>query len=237
VETCEKAPFGKRMKTLQITLFVIANVIFISQAGRNVHHLIFATQPSVLDRFNPEMQKARSEKQLNVLLADYQAVSDEISALEKGKKQSEAMDIRQQHAELYQRQRALQSEIMQRETNNREMRDVWIFSGYGLLLIAGGILAYKRGVVWPGFGILVAGFCVLEYWASPTYFGGGAVAEFHQLLLSKTVLTFMALAALYAFWLFRDEPSPASPANRSQSVHPAAERTLETTAPVAHLSH
>lgn len=195
------------MKTLQITLFLIANVIFISQAGRNIHHLIFAAQPSVLDRFEPEMEKARSEKDIQVLLADYKAVSDEIHALEKGKRQSEVMDIRQEHSDLYESQTALRSEISQREQKSREMRDVWIFSGYGLLLIVAGSFVYRRGVVWPGFAILVTGFSVLEYWASPTFFGGGAVTEFHQLLLSKTVLTVSALVALYAFWLCRGGPN------------------------------
>jgi hypothetical protein len=198
------------MKTLRITLFLIANVIFISQAGRNVHHLIFAAQPSLLDRFEPETEKARSQKQIQVLLADYKSVSDEIHALEKGKKQSEVNDLRQQHSELYQRQEALHSEITQREEKSREMRDTWIFSGYGLLLIAGGSLAYRRGWIWPGFAIVVTGFCVLEYWASPALFGGGAVAELHQLLLSKTILTFCALIALYAFWICRGEPNQVS---------------------------
>ena len=197
------------MKPLQITLFLIANVIFLSQVGRNVHHLVFGAQPSVLDKFEPEKQKARSEAQLQVLLSDYQAVTEEIRALEKGKKSSDVMDLRQEHSDLYEKKDALRSEISEREEKAREMRDLWIYCGYGLLLIIGGSILYRRRVVWPGFAILVTGFCVLEYWASPSFFGGGAVAEYHQLLLSKTVLTFLALAALYVFWKMRGEPNQA----------------------------
>jgi hypothetical protein len=206
--------FDSCLKALQITLFLIANVIFLSQAGRNVHHLVFGAQPSVLDQFEPEKEKARSEAQLEVLLADYKKVSEEIKALEKGKKQEEVMDIRQEHSALYEKQSALRSEIMQREETSREMRDLWIYSGYGLCLIILGGYVYRRGIVWPGFSILVAGFCILEYWASPSLFGGGAVAEYRQLLWSKTILTFSALVALYVFWRMRGLPNkrPHAPA-------------------------
>ena len=194
------------MKALQITLFLIANVIFLSQAGRNVHHLIFGAQPSVLDQFEPEKEKARSETEFQVLLKDYKQVSEEVEALEKGKKHDAVMDIRQEHSDLYEKKNALRSEIAEREEKSREMRDLWLYSGYGLCLIALGSVLYRRGIAWPGFSVLVAGFCILEYWASPSFFGGGAVAEYHQLLLSKTVLTFVALAALYVFWGMRGQP-------------------------------
>lgn len=196
------------MKALQITLFLIANVIFLSQAGRNIHHMVFGSQPSVLDKFEPEKQKARSETQLRVLLTDYQAVLEEIRALEKGKKSSEVADLRHARSETYDRKDALRSEISQREDRAREMRDLWIYSGYGLLLIIAGGVLYRRTVVWPGFAILVSGFCILEYWVSPSYFEGGAYAEYHQLLLGKTILTFLALGALYVFWRLRGDPNP-----------------------------
>lgn len=196
------------MKALQITLFLIANVIFLSQAGRNIHHVILGSQPSVLDKFEPEKQKARSEAQLRVLLADYQAVLEEIRALEKGKKSSEVADLRHTHSATYDRKDALRSEISQREDRTREIRDLWIYSGYGLLLIIAGGVLYRRDVVWPGFAILVSGFCILEYWASPSYFEGGANAEYHQLLLGKTILTLLALGALYGFWRLRGDPNP-----------------------------
>lgn len=207
------------MKPLQITLFLIANVIFISQAGRNIHHLVFGAQPSVLDKFEPEREKARSEAQVQVLLADYQAVSEEIRTLEKGKKHSEVEDIQQEHSDLYEKKRALHSEIAEREEKAREMRDLWIYAGYGLLLIIAGSALYRRMIVWPGFAILVTGFCVLEYWASPSFFGG-AVAEYHQLLLSKTILTFLALGALYIFWRIRGEPNNTLEATRANARAP-----------------
>lgn len=188
------------MKTLQITLFLIANVIFITQSGRHLHQLVFGAEPSVLDRFDTEKAKARSEKQMQVLVDDYAATLGEIRTLEKGRKNPEVSDIRQVHFELYERSDALKSEISDREHKARELRDLWIFSVFGIMLILLGSFVYKRHAMWPGFAVLVTGFCVLEYWSSPTYFGGGAYAEFHQLLVSKTILTLAALVALYLFW-------------------------------------
>ncbi|MDB6114527.1 MAG: hypothetical protein JWQ62_1472 [Lacunisphaera sp.] len=198
----------EKMKPLQIALFLIANVIFITQSGHHLHQLAFGAEPSVLDRFDTEKSKARSETQLQVLLDDYKTVSDEIRALEKGKKQSEAADVRQEHSDLYEKKDALQIEISDRERKGKELRDLWIFSSFGLGLILLGGTIYRRGIIWPGFSILVTGFCILEYWSSPTIFGGGALAEFHQLLLSKTILTFAALVALYLFWRIRETANP-----------------------------
>lgn len=199
------------MKTLQITLFFIANVIFITQSGRHIHQLRYGTESSVLDRFDAEKSKARSEKQMQVLVDDYAATSIEIRALEKGRKNSEATDIRQEHSDLYEKLDALKSEISDREHKAKELRDLWIFSAYGLSLILLGSIVYLRGTIWPGLAVLVTGFCILEYWSSPTYFGGGAYSEFHQLLVSKTILTLSALVALYLFWRKRDAIPPTGP--------------------------
>ena len=54
------------------------------------------------------------------------------------------------------------------------------------------------------FAVMLAGFVEVEYWASPTFFGGGAYGEFHQLLIQKLVLTTLALAAVYGFWAMRN---------------------------------
>src|SRR5688500_20245270 len=98
------------MRTLQITLFLIANVIFLSQAGRNVHHLIFAAEGSVLDQFEPEKEHAKAEPNVQNLLADYKKVSDEIATIEKRKKHHEPGAVRQHDSGLYSRKDTLQTE-------------------------------------------------------------------------------------------------------------------------------
>lgn len=99
------------MKPLQITLFLIANLIFITQAGRDIHQVFFGTEDSVLAQFSPETEKARAEKQLDTLVTEYRAINEEIRALEKGKNHTEVADVRQEGSALYDKKDALASEI------------------------------------------------------------------------------------------------------------------------------
>ena len=194
------------MKSLLITLFIIANIIFITQGGRDVHQLIWGTESSILDQFNPEQTRVRSEKNLDMLVEEYRKADEAIRALEKGKGLDEVRDIKQEHKDLYQNKAALKSEISEREKKGREVRDLWIYTGFGAALIVLGSLLYRSRAVWPGLSLVIAGFTVFEYWSSPSFFSG-AGAEFHALLVSKTVLTFLAFVALYGVWrLFRISP-------------------------------
>jgi hypothetical protein len=184
------------MRPLQITLFILANIIFITQGGRDVHQLVWRGEPSVMDQFKPEKAKARAEKKTEVLVDEYRSVTDQIRALEKGKGWKEVQELRQEHEALHQKKDALHSEISERETKKREIRDVWLFTAFGGILIILGTILYRLRAVWSGLSVVIAGFIVFEYWASPSFFSG-ASAEFHALLVSKTVLTFIALVGLH----------------------------------------
>ena len=208
------------MKPLLITLFLIANVIFITQSARHVHQLMFGAQPSMLDEFNSETQRARAETRTDALLSDYRMVEEEIRKLEKGKRHQEVQDIQQQHVELYGKRNALRTEISEREAKTRELRDVWLFSVVGIVLIVAGDGLFRRCVVWPGLALLVSGFSILEYWCSPTFFGG-AVAEFRMLTLSKVALTLLGLFLLYWF-CHRKERRNKAPEPTPTSVMPRA---------------
>lgn len=195
------------MKALQITLFIIANVIFIFQAGHDVHQLFWGSEGSVLDKFSPETIEVESEKDTNVLVDEYRRIDEEIIAMEKGDR--EYGD--RVYDKLGRKKNILQKEIQERERKKREFRDVWIFTAYGAALIILGTLLYRRRAVWPGLSLVIAGFTIFEYWASPAYsYYGSASSEFHALLVSKTLLTFIALVALYTVWrlmhVASDEP-------------------------------
>ena len=75
------------MKPLQITLFVIANVIFITQAGRHIHQMFFGIRPSALDEFVPERKSAQAEQSFAALVAEFRTVHAEIFAKQKGNRQ------------------------------------------------------------------------------------------------------------------------------------------------------
>jgi hypothetical protein len=194
------------MKTLQKSLFLIATVLLVAQSARNIHHLIFGMEPSVMDQFQVDaaMKAARAEPKMETLLSEYKPASDEVKALEKGKTYDELRDIRTQHEELYKKYDALSSEITQRESQSRELRDHWLYSGFGFCLIVIGGLMYRREIMWPGFSLVVAGFCVLEWWASPSFSNlGGAAIEYHRLLVSKMLITLGTLATLFVAWSLR----------------------------------
>ena len=198
------------MKPLQITLFIIANLIFITQGGRDIHQLIWGSQTSVLDQFEPEKTKARSEKRTELLVVEYRNVNEQIRALEKGKGYKEVQDIRQEQEELYQKREALHAEISERESKKREFRDLWIFTAFGSALVVVGTALYRSRRHWAGLSIVIAGFSIFEYWASPSFFSG-AGAEFHALLVSKTLLTLVALVSLYVVCRFMGIGTMTSP--------------------------
>jgi hypothetical protein len=186
------------MKALQITLFIIGNVLFFGQLGRDVHHLIWGAETSVFDEFAPPARtEARSERSSEALLADYRKAGDEIKALENGKSEDEVKQLKRDNEALYDKRNESRSELAERERNSRELRDLWAYSGYGLVLIFGGFLAFRGGRGWVGMALAISGFTILEYWASPPIFGG-AYEEFRTLLWSKTALTAIALILLYA---------------------------------------
>jgi hypothetical protein len=111
-------------------------------------------------------------------------------------------DVLQENNELYNKKEVLRSEISERESKRKEFRDLWIFAAFGAgLVIAGGLLCRSQ-ILWPGISLLIAGFSVFEYWVSPSFFSG-ANTEFHTLLVSKTLLTFVALILLYILWYLR----------------------------------
>ena len=198
------------MRTLQITFFIIANIIFITQSGHDIHQLIWGSEASILDQFEPEKAKARSEKSVKVLLTEYRGVNDQIDALEKGKGAKEVEDIQQKQKGLYDKKTALNKEISERENMQRQFRDLWIFTGFGTALIILGGFLYRARSLWAGVAIIITGFGIFECWASPSFFSG-ADAEFHMLLVSKTFLSLFALVCLYTAWRLMNGDAAIAP--------------------------
>jgi hypothetical protein len=198
------------MRNLLITLFIIGNVLFLGQLARDLHHLVWGVETSVFDEFHPERIKARNERSSSVLLEEYRKAWAESETLRKEARPDKSdpfssqdtpgsytpPDTRAKNPALFKKLDELHTELTQREMKGRELRDTWAYSGYGILLILIGFMAYDRGRRWVGVALSLSGFTVLEYWASPPVFGG-AQAEFTTLLWSKTALTVIALVLLY----------------------------------------
>jgi hypothetical protein len=213
------------MKIIQIILFVLASIAFLTQIGRHAHQVVYGTERSVLDRFETDFadrQKALEQKDDGVLLDNYREANEHIRALEKGVKHDALEDLRRENVEKYDLRDSLRTEIQEREQRRRQLRDIWIYSAFGILLIFVGAAVYRGGAIWAGFAVVVTGFSELEYWASPTFFGGAADAEFHTLLINKLILSLIALALLYAFWAIRNLPNHA-PNPKASAITPAAD--------------
>jgi hypothetical protein len=195
------------MKPLQIISVIIISIVLLTQIARHGYQLVFGTERSVIEQFAPNYethQKARRAKSMSILLDEYKIASSSVAELERGKDHAEKHKLRAGNESLYNDYDALRTEITQRESRAREIRCLLIFSAIGVVFITIGTLVYKRGVIWPGFGLIAAGFCELEYWASPSFFGGGAHAEYTVLLWTKLILSMISLALLYTLWGLRE---------------------------------
>lgn len=191
------------MKVLQIILFLIGNVVFLAQIGRHAHQIFFGTEHSIVEQYESdfsERERAKAQKNEAVLLEEYRLANETVRALEKGVKSDAQSDLRREHTEEYDLRNSLRNELQERERRQRELRDVWLYSLFGLALIGAGAVTYFRGAYWAGFAVLVTGFIEMEYWASPTFFGGAADAEFRVLLINKFIISLIAFVLLQGFW-------------------------------------
>lgn len=188
------------MKNLQITLFIIASVIFSTQTIRHMHLYFYGTETSVLDQFeefSEEKDRIQNDRSLESLVLDYEAGKAEVSKLEKGLDWSERQEVRVENESLFSRVEMLESEIRQREMRSRDLRDMVMFSVAGFLLVIGGYFLVKTGREWSGIAVVIAGFAELVWWTKPDFFGNWAFNEYGNLLVAKIVISFSALITLF----------------------------------------
>lgn len=201
------------MKKLQITLFLLASLMLLTQTVRHVHLYFFelSSNTSAIDQFASDYQiqkEVTEEPSMEVLIADYGATQSKIKALEKDKTKEQIEEIEKAEEDLYQKNSKLRSEIEGRERRLREIRDLWLFCSAGLVFIILGAVFYLKQASWTGMSLFIAGFAELIWWSSPAFSGGGANAEYELLLINKTVISLIALVLLYVAWYFRTRFEP-----------------------------
>jgi uncharacterized membrane protein len=191
------------MKGLQITLLILFSCVLSTQAIRHVHVYTIGYEESMLapvETFYNVTEEVRMEESTDELLAEYETIKKELEQLREADPAADQFTFRQENAELLARSEALASELRQREQIEREIRDIWIFSGAGMMLIVFGCVLYYRGSVWPGMALVTPGFLELTWWSAPSFTMGGAVSEYDTLLLNKIVWTIVAFVLLYTLW-------------------------------------
>jgi len=193
------------MKGLQITLLILFGCAFSTQAIRHAHVYTIGYEESVLapvEAFYEMQEQVRLEASTDELMAEYETTQEEIEQLHNSVPKTDQYTLRQQHLELFARNDALASELRQREAVEREIRDTWIFSVAGLILIAVGSLAYARDYQWVGMSLILPGFLELLWWSAPSFTLGGAVREYDILLINKIILTLISFVLMYTLWFF-----------------------------------
>lgn len=201
------------MKKLQVTLFIIGSLILLTQTVRHVHLYFFelASKTSALDQFNSDYQikkQVGEERSTKLLVEEYGSTRAKIKALEKDKTEDQIKEIKKSEETLYDKNTSLRREITDREDRLRDIRDIWVFSGAGLVFILLGSVFYLRQANWTGMSLLIAGFSEIIYWSSPSFFYGGARQEYELLLLNKITLSLIGLSLLYIAWHFRSRFEP-----------------------------
>lgn len=175
------------------------HAIFWTQTVRHIHLYFFGDETSVLEKFqefSTQKERIQRDRSLESLLSEYEEGKIKVIELEKGLKLVERQDVRNKNEELFSRVRMLESEIRQRESRNREIRDMLLFSLAGLALILGGVVFYKNNKVWIGMALIIPGFMELIWWTKPDFFGGGAFREYGNLLVVKIGISLLALILL-----------------------------------------
>lgn len=191
------------MKALQVTFLLIFGCLFSTQAIRHVHVYTIGFEESIVDpatAFYEVTEQVRMQESTEELLAEYESTSDQIEKLRESASEQDQYSLRQGNMELFARHDALASELRQRETVTREIRDLWIFSIAGVVLIGIGAILYTRGFEWTGMSLILPGFLELSWWSAPSFTLGGAVREYDVLLMNKIILTIVAFVLLYSMW-------------------------------------
>lgn len=193
------------MRALQITFLLIFGCLFSTQAIRHIHVYTIGIEESIVElgtTFYEVQEQVRMKKSTEELLAEYESTSARIEELRKSEPTKDQFSMRQENMELFTRHEALASELTQRETVTREIRDLWIFSVAGLVLIAVGSFFYARGMAWVGMSLILPGLLELSWWSAPSFSLGGAIREYDILLMNKIILTLISFVLLYTLWFF-----------------------------------
>jgi len=195
------------MKRLITCLFVIATLILSTQLVRHFHLLAFGDEGSMLDTYEAysgDENQIEAEYSTELLLEEYGELKPQLNEMLKGKDWSGEQEVRSEHPDLFARCDLLERELRQREQRMNDLRDLWLFSGAGMLLIVAGILIVRRGEPWVAVSLMVAGFCELLWWSKPDFFTGGAFREYGFLLQSKIVISLIAVVSLLGLWKLRN---------------------------------
>mgnify|MGYP001817405426 CR=1 FL=1 len=158
------------MKAFQTTLLILFAAVLTTQAIRHVHlYVIGYEEPYAVTAQGFPQEQARLEESTDDLMAELEDTRRQIDELKKEDPSKQPYVLQQEHPELFARNSALAMELNERQRINSEIRDLWIFSVAGLILLASGARLYAVGREWAGMSLIVPGFLELRWWSSPSF--------------------------------------------------------------------
>lgn len=201
------------MKPLKTTLLILTLVMLTVQAARHVYVRFIEPRTSVLDRFDETKatEAIRSAASLSDLLAEFEpakARTDQLDAELKEQLDPEEpeshYDIERmwhtKHEDEYDRASELRRAIQDWEEKSKEILELRVFWGFGLILLAIGVAVYAKGMDWIGMALIISGFLEMIWCTSPSIGFFGSPVEFDRLLNHKLFFTAISIVLLIALW-------------------------------------
>lgn len=197
------------MRSLRITLFVIALVTLGSQAFRHAYVRWLQPRGSVLDKYQTRVgqqteDQIASAKSLDELVTLFDAAHKKVLEYEKTnppKAGEENLGRYRRDIEPYASENKLRDAIEDWESESKDTRELWIFWLAGLAALAIGSVAAFKSDRWIGMAFVILGFAEMVWATSPiSEWAGGRSHQFDRLLVHKFSLCLLSLALLLVAW-------------------------------------
>lgn len=186
------------MRGLQITIFIAAIIVLISQTTHFVYVKYFYDTASALDDFAEK--NIKEAESLEDLVANYESTMAKIMEYEKGKSDEYLSKIRMRQIEPYKTKLKLERAIMDWESKKESVKKLLVQWCIGMVVLDIGCLLYIKGNLWLGMGLILSGLGEMIWWSSPSLSLEGAVSSFETVLNYKLVLSIISLILVVVIW-------------------------------------
>lgn len=205
------------MKTLRITVFILALLVLTTQAARHIYVRYLEPRTSVLDKFEKTEAKKviQNATALSDLVKEYEPARKRVDQLDKEMKKELTQKTRDEyymfeqkwkedHEEEYEKEEELRVAIKDWEDRSKEIRELHVFWLFGFIFFIAGIFMIKKGLGWLGTAFIIPGVVEMIWWTSPSFRFAGSPLEFERLLNNKLSFTIITLVILIVAWCLTD---------------------------------
>ncbi len=190
------------MRPLQITLFIIGLMFLSAQTFRHIHVKFFAPTVSVLDQYEPQIEKdIKASQSLDELLVLYEKAREKVKQYE-ANSDNEKIDVRNRYeVEPYKSEYQIRSSIKTWEEHDNAINRLRFYWFCGFLSVLIGLFVYLKIDRWVGMAGLITGFTEMIAWTCPTIFGIFGRNDFERLLSNKLFFSLVSWCLLLVIWL------------------------------------